>query len=261
MTFPVCPCDGRPIAAPINLPELSVHLLSGRRPTSSFRQAVLTPLFTPATPMPLPVEQTLSVNGVPVWRTDGAGDLAVMIAEWFAYIADILTFYNERIANQDYLRTAILPESVNNLIALLGYRPRPAIGATGALAALVSPGPSFGGGRSCCRRGLQFQSKPTPGQPPQIFELSADTPIAAPDQCPATPPPVLLGEVHDGALALIRIPRQSVPVQRACHRSPSAERGRSRPAAAGRGEDQSIPARFYACGPRSVSPAAPGWRL
>jgi hypothetical protein len=46
-------------------------------------------------------------------------------------IADILTFYNERIANQDYLRTADLPESVSHLIALLGYRPRPAIGASG----------------------------------------------------------------------------------------------------------------------------------
>ena len=69
-----------------------------------FRRAVLTPLAG---------ETTLSVDGVPVWRTDGAGDLAVMIAEWFAYIADILTFYNERIANQDYLRTADLPESVD----------------------------------------------------------------------------------------------------------------------------------------------------
>ena len=137
----------------------------------------------------------MSVNGVPVWRTDGAGDLAVMIAEWFAYIADIITFYNERIANQDYLRTADLPESVKNLIALLGYRPRPAIGAVGALAALLSTGPSFGGRAIVLPKGLQFQSKPTPGQTPQTFELSADTPIGAPDQLPATPQPVLLGQV------------------------------------------------------------------
>jgi len=194
MTYPVCPCDSEPIVAPINLPELSY--ISYRVGTYvSFRQAVLTPLFTPATPMPLPVEQTLSVNGVPVWRTTGAGDLAVMIAEWFAYIADIITFYNERIANQDYLRTANLPESVNNLIALLGYRPRPAIGAVGYLAALLSPGPSFGNQGIVLPQGLQFQSKPTPGLAPQTFELYASTTISAPDQLPAAPPQVLLGTV------------------------------------------------------------------
>jgi hypothetical protein len=194
MTYPVCPCDGEQSAAPVNLPELS-HISYRVGTYVDFRQAVLTPLFIPATPQPLPVEQTLSVNGVQVWRTDGVGDLAVMIAEWFAYIADILTFYNERIANQDYLRTADLPESINNLIALLGYRPRPAIAAYGSLAALLSPGPSFGGQAITLPQGLQFQSKPTPGEPPQTFELSADTPIGRPDQLPATPPLALLGQV------------------------------------------------------------------
>ena len=185
MTFPVCPCDGAERAPPVNLPGLS-HIEYRVGTFADFRNAVLTPLSR---------EQTLSVDGLPVWRTSGAGDLAVMTAEWFAYIADILTFYNERIANEDYLRTAVLPASVDNLIALLGYRPRPAIGATGALAALVSPGPSFGGAPVTLPKGLQFQSKPTPGQPPQIFELSQDTPIVAPDQYPAAPPPRLLGSV------------------------------------------------------------------
>jgi hypothetical protein len=152
------------------LPALS-HIAYRVGTYASFRSAVLTPLAGDTT----------------VWRTDGQGDLAVMIAEWFAYIADILTFYNERIANQDYLRTADLPESVTHLIALLGYRPRPAIGAFGSLAALVTPGQS-----AVLPQGLQFQSKPTPGQPPQIFELSAPTPIGPPDRIPAAPAPVLL---------------------------------------------------------------------
>lgn len=177
MSGTVCPCDSPAIAAPTNLPALS-HIAYRVGTYAGFRSAVLTPL---------PGEVTLSVGGVPVWRTQGAGDLAVMIAEWFAYIADILTFYNERIANQDYLRTADLPESVSHLIALLGYRPRPAIGAVGSLAALVTPGQS-----AVLPKGLQFQSKPGPGQAPQTFELWADTPIAAPDQIPAAPPTALL---------------------------------------------------------------------
>jgi hypothetical protein len=151
---------------------------------AQFRRATLTP--------PASGESWLSSNGMPVWRTDGANDLAVMIAEWSAYLADILTFYNERIANESFLRTAVQPSSVVNLIALLGYRPRPAIGATGALAALVTPGQS-----ATLPKGLQFQSKPGPGQAPQTFELAADTPIGAPDQISAVPPRAALARAKE----------------------------------------------------------------
>jgi len=177
MTFPICPCDGAQIKAPVNLPALP-HIAYRVGTYADFRRAILTPL---------PGEHALSVESAPVWKTDGGGDLAVMIAEWFAYIADILTFYNERIANEGYIETADSPESVARLIAVLGYRLRPAIGATGQLAALVTAGQSV-----LLPQGLQFQSKPTPGQPPQTFELAADTPIGPPDQIPATPPPKLL---------------------------------------------------------------------
>ena len=173
MTFPICPCDGDRHPPPTNLPQLS-HISYRVGTYADFRRAVLTPLAG---------EQSL----VGQWRAGlahrRAGDLAVMIAEWFAYIADILTFYNERIANQDYLRTADLPESVKRLIALLGYRPRPAIGATGMLAALVTAGQS-----ALLPQGLQFQSKPTPGQAPQIFELvrrHADRPARSDSRDPA----------------------------------------------------------------------------
>jgi hypothetical protein len=43
-------------------------------------------------------------------------------------------------------------------------------------------------------QGLQFQSKPTPGLPPQFFELLTETTITAPNQLPAAPAAVLLGE-------------------------------------------------------------------
>ncbi len=185
MTEPVCPCDGDLPAAPVNLPQLS-HIAYRNGTWLEFRRAVLKPLDG---------ETTLSRDGLPLWRTQGQGDLAVMMAEWFAYLADILTFYNERIANQDYLRTADLPESVPRLIRLLGYRPRPAIGATGTLAALVSPGQS-----AVLPKGLQIQSKPGPGQAPQIFELLADTAIAPPDKVAAVPPPHLLSDLGQSPL-------------------------------------------------------------
>jgi hypothetical protein len=99
------------------------------------------------------------------WRPGASGDLGVQMLEWWAYVADVLTFYNERIANQDYLGTADLPESVQGLIRILGYRPRPGIGATGFVAAIVNlPKPIT------IPAGFPIQSKPAPGKQPQTFE-------------------------------------------------------------------------------------------
>jgi len=114
-----------------------------------------------------------------VWRPGATGDLAVQMMEWCAYVFDILTFYNERIANEDYLGTAQLPESVNHLVQLLGYRPRPALGSAGTLAALLSPGARL---PVTLPAGMQVQSKPGPGQQPQVFELgAAGATVTAPD--------------------------------------------------------------------------------
>jgi hypothetical protein len=149
----------------------------------AFRQALLRSL-------PGEVELT-------AWRPSAQGDLAVQMMEWWAYLADILTFYNERIANQDYLRTADLPESVQRLIRVLGYRPRPGIGARGTLAALLT-GPKA----ITLPQGFQIQSKPGPGKEPQIFELGAPTLIQPADAFAAvpTPDPALFGV--DGSVLL-----------------------------------------------------------
>jgi hypothetical protein len=117
-----------------------------------------------------------------IWRPT-TGDLALQMIEWWAYLADILTYYNERVAGEGYLRTAELPQSLNRLIRILGYRPRPAIGATGTLAALVnSPKPVT------LPQSFPIQSKPGPGKQPQVFELSVATRIGPPDATAAVPP-------------------------------------------------------------------------
>lgn len=112
------------------------------------------------------------------WRPGAQGDLAVQMIEWWAYLADILTFYNERIANEDYLLTAVLPESVNHLVQLLGYRPRPALGARTVLAALLAPSATPPVPLSA---GLQVQNKPSPGKAPQTFELDGAATLSRPD--------------------------------------------------------------------------------
>jgi predicted phage baseplate assembly protein len=104
------------------------------------------------------------------WRPTADGDLALQLFEWWAYLADILTFYNEQIARGAYLGTAFLPGSVEQIVRLIGYRPLPGIGAHGTLAALVSgPAPVQ------LPAGFAVQSKPgpPPADQPKVFELAA----------------------------------------------------------------------------------------
>jgi hypothetical protein len=131
------------------------------------------------------------------WKPTAIGDLALQMVEWWAYLGDILTFYNERIANQDYLRTTDLEESAKRLIRLLGYRPRPGIGAMATLAALVNSTKPV-----TLPQGFAVQSKPGPGQSPQTFELDTDSVVSPIDEVSADPPPapVTLGE--DGTVML-----------------------------------------------------------
>ena len=188
-TTPVCTCSADN-STMTNLPGLA-EIAFRAGDFNTFRRALLTPLLAP--PGQPPLEQSLTA-----WQTDGAdpsvADLGVMMVEWWAYLSDILTFYNERIANEDYLRTAQLPETPAELIQILGYRPRPAIGATGTLAALVSPS-VLPGQTVTLPKGLQFQSKPGPGQAPQTFELMQATSIGLPDRVPALPPPNLIADL------------------------------------------------------------------
>jgi hypothetical protein len=137
---------------------------------TAFRHALL---------LSLPAEEELLH-----WRPSAKGDLGLQLLEWWAYLSDILTFYNERIANQAYLRTADLPESVRQLIRILGYRPRPGIGATGFVSALINtPAPLT------LQQGFQIESKPGPGKQPQSFELETTTQINPPDAIAADPRP------------------------------------------------------------------------
>jgi hypothetical protein len=168
---PICPCDNFVFPLIIgNHPGLSaINYRIGD--FADFRHALL---VTPR------AGEVALAN----WRPSAASDLALQMVEWWAYLADILTFYNQRIANQDYLRTADLPESVGRLIRILGYRPRPGIGATGKLAAVLNKKKPL-----TLPEGFAVQSKPGPGQQPQIFELDAAATIAPPDLVPALPVP------------------------------------------------------------------------
>ena len=62
------------------------------------------------------------------------GDPALALLDAWATVADVLTFYQERIANEGYLRTATERLSIVELARLVGYKPRPGVAASVFLA-------------------------------------------------------------------------------------------------------------------------------
>jgi hypothetical protein len=113
---------------------------------------------------PRPNERALAA-----WNPAPRGDLAVQLLEWWAYLSDILTFYNERAVQEVLLRTAALPEDVRRIVRLLGYRPRPGIGASGAVAVVSSATLPF-----IVPVGFPIQGQVEPGAAAQIFEVDED---------------------------------------------------------------------------------------
>ena len=57
--------------------------------------------------------------------TRDPGDPSIALLDGWATVGDVLTFYQERIANEGYLRTATERRSVLELARLIGYAPRP----------------------------------------------------------------------------------------------------------------------------------------
>jgi len=105
----------------------------------------------------------------PGLSTRDLSDPSIALLDAWAVVADVLTFYQERIANEGYLRTATQRLSVLELARLVGYRLRPAISSSVYLAFTVNEG--FDG---IIPSGTRAQSIPGSGQRPQFFETSDD---------------------------------------------------------------------------------------
>jgi predicted phage baseplate assembly protein len=99
-------------------------------------------------------------------------DPAIALIDGWAAVADLLTFYTERLANEGYLRTAVDPASLRLLGALVGYRPRPPVAASTYLSFTVDA--SGADTTVTIPGGTRALSIPAPGQGAQAFESAAD---------------------------------------------------------------------------------------
>ncbi len=113
-------------------------------------------------------------------RTRADDDFAIALCDAGAVMFDVLSFYQERIAHEAYLRTSTERRSVLELSRLIGYQPAPGVAASTHLAFALedAPGmPSLAATPVTIPVGTRAQSVPGPEEQPQTFETVA--PITA----------------------------------------------------------------------------------
>lgn len=93
-------------------------------------------------------------------------DPSIALLDAWAIVGDLLTFYQERIANEGYLRTATERRSVIDLGRLVGYRLRPGVAASVYLALTIEDSQKV----VIEPFEVRAQSVPGPGELPQTFE-------------------------------------------------------------------------------------------
>jgi len=100
-------------------------------------------------------------------------DPSIALLDASAVVADVLTFYQERIANEGFLRTATERRSILELARAIGYELNPGVAASVYLAFSIED--AMGApGLADIPAGSKVQSVPPQGQLPQTFETSAD---------------------------------------------------------------------------------------
>ncbi|MFC5569088.1 putative baseplate assembly protein [Lysobacter yangpyeongensis] len=106
-------------------------------------------------------------------RTRENDDFTIAWCDAGAVMLDVLSFYQERMANEAYLRTSVERRSIVELARLIGYRPSPGVAASTHLAFTLedAPGmPSLAAGPVTVPVGTRVQSIPGPDEQPQTFE-------------------------------------------------------------------------------------------
>jgi predicted phage baseplate assembly protein len=117
------------------------------------------------------MQARLSSAGYPellALKTRERRDPSIALLDAWATVGDVLTFYQERIANEGYLRTATERGSVLELARLIGYALRPGVAASVYLAYSLEKD----AGPVEIPKGARANSVPAPGEQMQSFETA-----------------------------------------------------------------------------------------
>ncbi|ULQ53242.1 hypothetical protein [Flavihumibacter fluvii] len=161
-----CTCDSFVHPEPLSIAEGLDYLPRQIAGFPEFRRAMLHGIRTVVLKVLDENNLMLEVRPLEYWRARKKEDLGMMLLDMWAYICDSLSFYDQVIAQETYLRTGLQRPSTRKLVALLGYLPRPAVGSTAFLAAMAE-----GRIKINLPAGTAFESGAFNGNAPQVFEL------------------------------------------------------------------------------------------
>jgi hypothetical protein len=100
-------------------------------------------------------------------------DYTIALLDAWAQVADVVTFYQERIANEGFLATATERRSLVWLASALGYVPSPGVAAAGLASFEMETAPGAPEATTV-PEGVAVQSLPGPGEEPQTYETTAE---------------------------------------------------------------------------------------
>lgn len=110
---------------------------------------------------------------LPRLKTRDPEDSAIALLDAWAVVSDVLTFYQERLANEGFLGTAIERQSIIELARLVGYELKPGVAASTQIAFTLEDNPGAPD-TVLIPQGTQLMSVPDEGGAPQTFETSED---------------------------------------------------------------------------------------
>ncbi len=105
-------------------------------------------------------------NPFAAWRPGNDGDFHTLFIELWAYLGDVLTFYQERIANEAYVPTATQRDALVRLAQLVDYAAAPGAAAETLVAFTLDAK-----ARLTIPAGTRVSAR---GAPPVVFETSTD---------------------------------------------------------------------------------------
>ncbi|MEP6666827.1 MAG: hypothetical protein ABJA81_10300, partial [Nocardioidaceae bacterium] len=112
-------------------------------------------------------------DGLTAFTNRQSDDPAIGLVDAWSVVLDVLTFYNERLTNEGYLRTAVEPRSLTELAHTVGYVPGRGRASATLLSFTMEDAP---GAPSVVPipAGTKVASLPGPGEVPQNYETTAE---------------------------------------------------------------------------------------
>lgn len=106
---------------------------------------------------------------LPEWTDQSPSDLGILLVDLFAYMGDVVLYYQDRIASESFLQTAGERRSVLQMLRLVGYELQPPVAAFASLNLTFKPVPGGGSPVVIIPQGAQFTASVS-GANPLVFE-------------------------------------------------------------------------------------------